>query len=216
MRPEPVCPRCGARVRAPGLMSSAWTCELHGDVAPLTVRAGATAETIAWLTAAAEVPVWMPWPLPPGWMVTGLAHAGDERSGARAVATVLSGPAPFGGAGDLVLVAEEPGIGLGARYAKLPGPDPGIDAVHDRTIPDARIEAADHPTPLWSVQSTLDRAVFIGEAKGEWLWAVLWPETASLLVYDRLRLVDLRDVHHPLDLPFGAPSPRVQPDPVEG
>jgi hypothetical protein len=197
-------------------MSSAWVCELHGEIAPLTVRPGATAEIVAWMVGAAEVPVWMPWPLPAGWLVTGVAHAGDDRTGARAVVTVLSGPAPFGGAGDLVLVAEEPGVGLGARYANLPGPDPGIGAVHDGTIPDARIEAADHPTPLWSVQTTPDRAVFVGEAKGEWLWAVLWPETASLIVYDRLRLVDLRDAHHPLDLPFGAPSPRVQPDPVQG
>ena len=29
------CPRCAADLRAPGLMSSTWDCELHGPVAPL-------------------------------------------------------------------------------------------------------------------------------------------------------------------------------------
>lgn len=47
----------------------------------------------------------------------GGASAGDERTGARATAVALAGPSPLGGPADLVLVAEEPGVGLGARLA---------------------------------------------------------------------------------------------------
>ena len=35
-----------------------------------------------------QVPVWLPWPLPLGWLVSGLQHAGDEHTGP--VATVLA------------------------------------------------------------------------------------------------------------------------------
>ena len=31
------CPRCGAALRAPGLMDSSWQCERHGGVSPLRV-----------------------------------------------------------------------------------------------------------------------------------------------------------------------------------
>jgi hypothetical protein len=195
-------------------MTSAWTCELHGDVAPFSIVPAVTADTVAWAVARATVPVWLPWPLPHGWLVTGLAYAGDDRTGAEATVTVLSGPAPFGGAGDFALVAERPGIGLGATYAGLPGLDAGFNPLEDRAAPAARIQAASHPTPLWSVDQVHDRAVFVGEAKGEWLWIVLWPETAALVVFDHLSLVDLRDAGHTLDIPFGAPSPRTRPDPM--
>ena len=126
MRPEPVCPRCLERVDPPGLRSSAWVCHEHGEVYPFHRRTLApTAESVDWLVARAGVPVWVPWPLPPGWLVTGTAHAGDERTGARATVVALSGPAPLGGAGELLLVAEEPGIGLGARIAGLQAPNRG-------------------------------------------------------------------------------------------
>jgi hypothetical protein len=191
-------------------MSSAWMCPLHGAVAPFFVTgAQATAEVLAWTAKAAQVPVWVPWPLPPGWLVSGLAHAGDDRTGARATVVALSGPAPLGGTGELVLVAEEPGIGLGARYAGLPGPD--APYLSERTAPHARVHAAGHPTALWAVDGGKDRSAYVGEALGQWLWVVAWPETASLVILDRLVLVDLRDAGHELDLPLGAPSPRLAP-----
>jgi hypothetical protein len=195
-------------------MSSAWLCPVHGDVAPFFVTgAQPTSEVLAWTAKTAQVPVWVPWPLPPGWLVSGLAHAGDDRTGARATVVAMSGPAPLGGTGELVLVAEEPGIGLGARYAGLPGPDAGPDAPYlsERTAPHARVHAAGHPTALWAVDGGADRSAYVGEALGQWLWVVAWPETASLVVLDRLVLVDLRDAGHELDLPLGAPSPRLAP-----
>ncbi len=69
-----------------------------------------------------QVPVCMPWPLPVGWLFTGVAAAGDDRSGGRASARGLPGTRPLGGIGELILVAEELGVGLGARYAGIDAP----------------------------------------------------------------------------------------------
>ena len=107
---------------------------------------------------------------------------------------------------------KNPGIGLGARYAGFAGTDAGPDAPYlsERTAPHARVHAAGHPTALWSVDGALDRAVYVGEALGHWLWVVLFPETAGLVVLDRFVLVDLRDAEHELDVPFGAPQPQAR------
>jgi hypothetical protein len=139
-------------------------------------------------------------------LVTGLAAAGDERTGARATALACSGPAPLGGVAELVLVAEEPGIGLGARFAGLDGPDGG--GIPDDRAPDAKLEAAAHPTAMWSLPSGDDRAVYVGEALGCWVYAIVWPATAGFLLIDDFALRDLRDGTTP-DLPLGALSPRL-------
>jgi hypothetical protein len=157
-----------------------------------------------------QVPVWMPWPLPVGWLFTGVACAGDDRSGGRATAVACSGPSPLGGPGELLLIAEELGVGLGARYAGVTGPDPGPYLRMDRP-PEVKVLAAGRPTPLWHLKGAPDdRAVFAGEAMGLWLWAVAWPERCGLLLYDELVLTDLRDAGSELALvPCGALSPRI-------
>jgi hypothetical protein len=148
------------------------------------------------------------WPLPRGWVVTGVASAGDERIGTSAVAVACSGPAPLGGPGELLLVAEEPGVGLGAHFAGLAGPDAGgLDA---NTSPQAKLQAAGHPTALWWVPAPPDRAVYVGEAQGNWLWLVLWPASAGALLLERLILADLRDLTGEISLlPVGALTPRL-------
>jgi hypothetical protein len=207
MRAEPTCPRCGSPVTAPGLRASAWTCPWHGSVAPLQPVPPLTPQAVVAAARASGVPMWAPWPLPPAWLVTGVRLAGDERGPGRAAAVAVSGPAPLGGVADLVLVAEEPGVGLGARLAGLSGPDPGPG--FDSGAPSAKVEAAGRPCALWEVAGAADRSAFVGEAAGCWLWAVVWPETAGLVVHDHLEMLDLRDPGHSLDLPFGAPSPRL-------
>lgn len=207
MKSEPSCPRCGGPLRPPGLWSSSWQCELHGSVYPLHVMSRPGPEALDHVVALARVPVWLPWPLPTGWVVTGLGYAGDDRSDGRAVVVACSGPSPVGGPGDLVLVAEEPGVGLGARYAGLPGPDPG--AGFDLGPPHAKVEAAGHPTPLWSIDAGPDVAVYVGEAKGLWLWTVLWPAGTGMLLLEDFLLRDLRDGGPDLDPPYGAPTPRL-------
>lgn len=99
-----------------------------------------------------QVPVWMPWPLPVGWLFTGVASAGDDRSGGRATVVACSGPGPLGGMGEMLLVAEELGVGLGARYAGIDGPDPG-NRLNVDGAPDAKVHAAGRPTPLWHVRN---------------------------------------------------------------
>jgi hypothetical protein len=189
-------------------MNSAWRCGLHGEVLPLQVAGQPSSPVVHALAATAEVPVWLPWPLPTGWVVTGLARAGDERSGVRATALACSGPAPFGGPGDLVLVAEEPGVGLGASFAGLDHADPGSTMLKGASV--ARVNARGRPTAMWTVGEHVDdRAAYVGEADGLWLWAVLWPADAGHLLADDLSVVDLRDDAATFDLPCGALSPRL-------
>ncbi|WP_225098530.1 DUF6758 family protein [Streptomyces sp. CoH27] len=210
MRGEPSCPRCGGRVRAPGLFADAWQCDVHGTVYPLQPVIPPSVEALAAVVQRTHVPVWMPWPLPVGWLFTGVAYAGDDRSGGRATAVACTGPGPLGGPAELILVAEELGVGLGARYAGIDGPDPG-PYMNIEKPPEAKVLAVGRPTPLWHVFRTPeDRAVFAGEALGMWLWAVTWPEQSGLLMYDELVLTDLRDAGPELDLvPCGALSPRL-------
>jgi len=168
------------------------------------------AESVDHVRAHTSVPLWVAWPLPAGWMVTGLGYAGDDRSGTRATLLACSGPAPLeGGAADLILIAEEPGVGLGARYAGLPGPDPGIG--FDREAAHAKVEADGHPTALWALEAPGDCAAFCGEAKARWLWAIVWPATAGVLLYEDLVLTDLRE--RCPDLPFGSMTPRISGEP---
>ncbi|WP_299528440.1 DUF6758 family protein [uncultured Streptomyces sp.] len=210
MRGEPSCPRCGGRVRAPGLFADSWQCDAHGRVHPLQPVVPPGVEVLGAVVGRAQVPVWMPWPLPVGWLFTGVAHAGDDRGGSRATAVACSGPGPLGGTGEMLLVAEEPGVGLGARYAGLEGPDPGPSLRLD-TVPEAKVHAAGRSTPLWHVRSApADRAVFAGEARGIWLWAVVRPERSAILMYDELVLTDLRDAGAEVELvPCGALSPQL-------
>lgn len=105
----------------------------------------------------------------------------------------------------MVLVAEEPGIGLGAYFADLAAPDPGRG--FDAGVPHARVEALGHPLPLWSVDAGPERAVYVGEALACWLWIVLWPASAGVLMLEDLTLIDLREVGHDFELPYGELSP---------
>jgi hypothetical protein len=204
MRTAPTCPRCRGPLSPPIPGWSAWTCGVHGDVSPLQPPRRPCRESLEAVRAVARVPIWVPWPLPPGWLVTGFADAGDERTGASAVAVALSGPAPLGGSADLVIVAEEPGIGLGSSFAGLPGPDPGDG--FGVSAPAVKVEIDGHPVSMWAVGA--DTAAFAGEALANWLWAVLWPSSAGVLMLEQLSLRDLREDE--LDLPYGALCPRLE------
>jgi hypothetical protein len=200
------CPRCGKPVQEPTAWSSAWRCDVHGEVHPLLPAYRPSREGLDALLRTPGVPAWLPWPLPAGWLVTGFASAGDERTGTCACAVALSGPNPLGGPADMLVVAEEPGVGLGAALAGLASVDPGAGFA---TAPSsASASFGNHDFPLWHVDSP-DRAVFAGEIKGHWVWVVLWPDTAGSLLVEPIVLRDLRDPEQDLDLPFGAPSPRL-------
>jgi hypothetical protein len=206
MREAPTCPRCGGPVREPSAWSSAWQCGQHGEVDPLRTATSPSAAGLEGLVRGAVVPVWLPWPLPTGWLVTGFAGAGDERSGTRGCAVAVSGPNPVGGPGEMLLISEELGVGLGAGCAGLAGPDPGSEFAAG--APHALVRFGHHEFPVWNVDAP-GRAVFAGEVMGNWLWLILWLDTAGMLLVEPLELRDLRDPGLDLDLPFGARSPRL-------
>ncbi|WP_369056347.1 DUF6758 family protein [Kineococcus terrestris] len=212
-----LCPRCDGAVRAPSIWHSSATCAAHGEVVPLQPPLPADADHLRWVAERSDVPVWVPWPLPTGWLLTGTRCVRDERHDAQAVAVAVSGPrsaAPGGppGLAELLLVAEQPGTGLGAHLAGLSDVDPGEDPC--RGAPAARVHADDAAAPLWTVARDAERTVLVGEAGGVWLWVLLWPGAGAgpepREVLEDLRLVDLRDPAHALDLPCGALSPRVR------
>jgi hypothetical protein len=204
------CVHCLGPLRAPGLWSSSWQCDEHGESAPFFNAAVPSAAVLDLLRATATVPVWVPRPLPSGWCVSAIGWAGDDRTGARATVVVCCGPNPLGGAAEAAFIAEEPGVGLAARLAGLPaggllaGDGPGV----------AKVQAAGHPSPLWVLpDATSDRVGYAGEAKGVWLSMVFWPAVASLLLIEHMLLTDLAELpdgpHVYADLMFGAPSGRL-------
>ncbi|GAA3230725.1 hypothetical protein GCM10010468_61380 [Actinocorallia longicatena] len=168
-------------------------------------------EGLAAVRKNAKVPLWLPWPLPLGWLVTGFLHAGDAREGARATGVALTGPGLTSGPADMIMISEEPGVGLGAHLAGIPGPDPGDGFAQGP--PHAKVTAEGRPLPLWAVEAGPDRAVYLGEAMGHWLWAILWPSQAGALMIGDLHLCDLREPGIDLDLPYGAACPWLEGTP---
>jgi hypothetical protein len=67
--------------------------------------------------------------------------------------------------------------------------------------------------PLWVVSTSssderFDRSVFAGEADGRWLWLVLRPASAMLLLRDDWILRDVSGIGAPLvEMAFGGPRP---------
>lgn len=206
------CPRCGGPVRPPDLVSSAWRCNHCGQVSPLHVSERIGQEVLAAATeraAGLEFPVWCLWPLPLGWTVTGVAWVGDDRGGLSATALACTGPSPLtDGPADVLLIAEELGVGLGARLAGLLGPDPGpsLSRLAETAEAHAKVRAGGRSTPLWAVETPGDRSAYVGEAMGRWLWAVAFPASAGYLLTERVELHDLAD-WLPGELVFGAVSP---------
>lgn len=161
------------------------------------------------MCATSRVPVWLPWPLPSGWVVSGVAPVGDEVGGMPAVATVLTGPSPLGGPAEMLLVAEEPGVGFASHVVGLDGDDPGR-AVDGE--PYSRVEASGHALPLWLVPSESDEAVVVGERDLVWVWVVLRPASAGAMLLDDLSFADARTLGEEVRLlPYGARSTWLDP-----
>lgn len=211
------CPRCGVKVRPPGVWSDAWTCPIHGGVAPLHPPVTGSDEALRQHGARSEVPLWLPWPLPAGWLMSGVQVAGDEHTGPVATVLACSGPNPLPDghpeerSADLLIVAEEPGVGLGSHLAGLDDIDPGTALAEG--APHLKLATAGHEIPLWALPVT-GLAAYVGEASGDWLWALVWPENAAAVLLEQFELRDVRDPTYLLDLPYGALSPRLAiPDP---
>ena len=203
------CPRC------PDPLVDAATCPTHGPVTPLWRAAEPSYAAFAALLAAGPgFPAYLPWPLGPDWRVSDAGVVTPRLDGSgRPIASVTacSGTSELDGPVDVLVVSEEAGAGLGARVAGLPGVEPGREvgagapAVHVRIGPRA---VALWPVSTAGTDGDLDRTVLVGVESGRWLWLVLRPAPAILLLRDDWILRDVSGVGPPLvELPFGGPVP---------
>lgn len=152
------------------------------------------------LELAGEMPTLLPWPLGTAWSVGDFAVVPDT-----ATLTSVRGPTD-GGEVDVTLVIERPGTGLGARVAGTPEPDD--DLVY--TPVQARVRVASQAISLWALETggiELDRTVLVGEHGGRWLWLILRPASALLLLGREWHLRDVSALGMSLvEVPFGGPA----------
>ena len=204
---EPQCPRCPSPVTG---SEGVYTCADHGPITPLWRARAASYDAFGeHLERADGFPTYVPWPMNPGWEVTdfGVVDGGSP----RATVTCVAGPTPLDGPVELVVVSEEPGTGLGARCAGTLHSDPGAQIASSR--PSAKIRVGPQTIALWTIStsdadSNLDRSVFAGEASGRWLWLVLRPASAMLLLADEWILSDAAELGPQLlELSFGGHPP---------
>jgi hypothetical protein len=185
-------------------------CPVHGAVTPLWRPATPTYDAFtAHLRLAAGFPTYLPWPLGSGWRVSDFGVVTGD-GGANATVTVSSGTSELDGPVDVLIVAEEAGVGLGGRCAGLVGSDPGSD--FGIGPPASRVRIRSQSVPLWPVSTAasgeLDRSVLAGEAEGRWLWVVLMPASAVLMFRDEWLLKDVSaSGPYLVDLPFAGPAP---------
>jgi hypothetical protein len=205
------CPRCPTPVARTGV-DGGWSCPEHGEVAPLHRPDEASYDCfVEHLAASSTFPTYLPWPLSPGWRVTDFATVGDPDREVRAVMTCVSGTSELDGPVDVLVVSEEAGTGFGARVAGTRHDDPGPELGQGR--PTVRVRVESQSVPLWPVSTSesrgeWDRSVLAGEAAGRWLWLVLRPASAVLLLRDDWLLRDVSGLGPPLvELPFGGPAP---------
>ena len=206
------CVWCSAPVLESADRPGSWSCPQHGATAALWRPEQATYEAFtAHLQASGSFPTYVPWPMSPGWSISDFGCVSDGRHGATATVTCATGTSELDGPVDVLVVAEEPGAGLGARCAGTRHVDPGAE-IHDRA-PTARVRIDSQAVNLWdvSIEAThgeFDRSVVAGEARGRWLWMVLRPASALLLLRDVWILRDASEVGPPLvELSYGGPGP---------
>jgi len=206
MRLAPGCPRCSADVSG---SDDSWECPVHGWTVPLWRAVEPEYDAFAeYLVLARQLPTWLPWPMPPGWQVTDFGCVGLEGAEPRAGFVSCAGPSELDGVVEVTVVTEEPGVGLGSRCAGVTHTDPGPETV--AAPPAARLRVGGASVPMWAVSTTdgggeLDRSVLAGESQGRWMWLVLRPASAALLLQDMSGLLDVSDLGPELvALPFGS------------
>lgn len=203
------CPRCPAPVSQ---VETQWVCVEHGEIVPLWRPEEPSYDAFAdHLRGARAFPTYLPWPLGPGWSVSDFALVGDDLQVCATMAC-LSGTSVLDGPVDVLVVSEEPGTGLGARIARTPHDDPGEEIRNNP--PSVKVRIGSKVVPLWPVSISSatgewDRSVVAGEAGGRWLWMVLQPASAVLLLRDDWILRDVSTAGPQLvELPFaGTPPP---------
>src|SRR4028118_1810684 len=115
------CPRCTHPVSRDE--HGRWWCETDGDVAAVAEPVDPSVHGLLEHLSRVAAPTWVPWPMPAHWSLAGAGWAAGAGGGAQPPTTACSGPDVISGAADLVIVCEEPAVGLGARYADVAGMD---------------------------------------------------------------------------------------------
>jgi hypothetical protein len=204
MRLDPSCPRCADPVHG---SETSWRCPTHGATLPLWRVEEPDYDAFAeYLVLSRPLPSWLPWPLPPGWQVSEFGCVAVEGRPPRAAFVTCTGATELDGVVELTVVTEEPGVGLGARIGGVDQTDPGREV--GVGPPAARVRVDTAGVPVWPVSTSggkeaLDRSVLAGEALGRWLWLVLRPASAALLLPDLGQLHDVSELGPELvTLPF--------------
>lgn len=198
------CSRCAEPLDAEG------GCPVHGPVAPLWRGGEASYDDFAEvLSRSGEVPVLVPWPMSAGWSVCDFGVVTTEAGHALATVTSVAGLSSLDGEVGLTLVVEEPSVGLGGRCSGTGAEDPsGWVAGGPPTV---RVRVDRRSVALWPAASSdsdelLERAVFVGEYAGRWLWLVVTPASAALLLRDDWLLADASGFGpEALEMEFGGP-----------
>jgi hypothetical protein len=199
------CPRCTTPLSGEG---AEFSCADHGNVIPLWRSATADYSTFAdVMLRSAGMPTYLPWPMSPGWTIADFGCVAGPEGPALATVTTTVGASALDGDVEVTVVAEEPGVGLGARAAGTTRADPGGSVgVGPASV---RLRVDSHPVPLWAVPSgdaddLLARSVFAGESGGRWLWLVMRPASAALLLRDEWLLADVGGFGpEAIEMPFG-------------
>jgi hypothetical protein len=199
------CPRCTTPLSGEG---AEFSCADHGNVVPLWRSATADYSTFAdVMLRSAGMPTYLPWPMSPGWTIADFGCVAGPEGPALATVTTTVGASALDGDVEVTVVAEEPGVGLGARAAGTTRADPGGSVgVGPASV---RLRVDSHPVPLWAVPSgdaddLLARSVFAGESGGRWLWLVMRPASAALLLRDEWLLADVGGFGpEAIEMPFG-------------
>lgn len=194
------CPRCDGDL-AP--TDGPATCEHHGEVTPVGPLLEPSVEALLEQATAVATPTWLPWPLEPGWSVSGLTRAEG-----RATLVATAGPSLLEEVAEMVVVCEEPAVGLGARVAGVTDAD--VAVLVGSGPADAHVDLDGRRTPLWRVRADGERESFVGEAAGRWLWIVCLPGSTALLLAD-LALRPLAEMTGELGwVPLSAPTERLR------
>src|ERR671918_255458 len=109
------CPRCSSPVTHD---DDGWRCLDHGLISPLWRPAVPSYDVLTeHLSRCSDVPTLLPWPMSPGWTVTDFGCVADQGGTAKASLLSCSGTSDLDGVVELTVVAEDPGVGLGAGCA---------------------------------------------------------------------------------------------------
>jgi hypothetical protein len=184
---------------------------VHGTIHPLwrpeQVDYGTFAELVG---RSAELPTYLPWPMSPGWSIADFGCV-EGGGGTHATVTTTVGTSDLDGPVEVTVISEEPGVGLGARCAGTAYDDPGEQiglgqhAIH--------VRAGGRAVAMWAVDPSIEddlfaKSVFAGEADGRWLWLVIRPASAALLLRDEWLLADVTGFGpEALEMPFGGARP---------